>query len=85
MNQQENYLRERISKIASDIENFLLTLPSRSATSWEIKINLKLPSSLMYMAIGKLISEKKINVISENLIYKISLLTDTLSDVQTPQ
>ncbi|MGC8867028.1 MAG: hypothetical protein ACP5IO_00395 [Elusimicrobiales bacterium] len=86
MSENENYIHERISKLAKDIENYLATLPLKTATSWEIKTNFKISSSIMYMAVGKLLSENRIKISSENLIYKITLLAENLSsDAKTLQ
>ncbi len=79
MNENENYVGERILKLARDIENYLNSLPSKTATSWEIKMNFKISSSLMYMAIGMLLSQNRIKISSENLIYRITLLLENPS------
>lgn len=42
-----------------------------SATSWQIKVALRISSSLMYLALGVLLSEGKITVEPEGLNYKI--------------
>lgn len=72
MNTSQDYLNEKIIKLGDDILNYLKA-QHQSVSSWEIKIHFKIPSSLLYMALGYLLSIGKINITSENLIYKIEL------------
>ncbi|HOJ86443.1 MAG TPA: winged helix-turn-helix domain-containing protein [Elusimicrobiales bacterium] len=45
----------------------------KKTSSWEIKIKLGLTSSMLYMALGHLIAEKKISVYLKDLIYIVEL------------
>ena len=46
---------------------------SKDLTSWDIKTRLKLSSSLLYITIGYLISQKKIQIIPQELYYRIKI------------
>lgn len=70
MSSPQNYINERIIKLSEDILNYLKT-KSQTTTSWELKMHFKIPSSILYMSLGYLLSIGKINIAAENLIYKI--------------
>lgn len=46
-------------------------------TSWDIKMNLKISSSLLYLALGYLVKENKITIIPKGLIYQIEKISST--------
>jgi len=46
---------------------------SRKISSWDIKMKLGLSNSMLYMAIGHLVSTNKIKVISKDLIYILEI------------
>lgn len=62
-------LKENLKKISQRILDFLSKNPD--ATSWEIKTNLNLSSSMMYLALGMLVSENKIEISEEGINYHI--------------
>ncbi len=62
-------LKENLKKISQRILDFLSKNPD--ATSWEIKTNLNLSSSMMYLALGVLVSENKIEISEEGINYHI--------------
>lgn len=82
----ENYINERIISISNDIIGYLSSTQTKSATSWEIKMHFKIPSSILYLALGNLIANKKIKITAENLIYKIDLIEENemTSNVENP-
>lgn len=82
----ENYIDERIKNLSNDILAYISSTQNRSITSWEIKIHFKIPSSILYLALGILLANGKIKLIPENLIYKIQLIKEDeiISDAKNP-
>ncbi|WP_424244022.1 hypothetical protein Dip510_001208 [Elusimicrobium posterum] len=66
-------MNDNIKQISSKI---LETLQSDASvtTAWQVKLRLKISSSILYMALGMLMAEGKIAVLQQGLDYKISLL-----------
>lgn len=62
-------LKENLNKISQRILDFLSKNPD--TTSWDLKTNLNLSSSMMYLALGMLISENKIEISEEGINYHI--------------
>jgi hypothetical protein len=52
----------------------LLKENNNRMSSWDIKLKLGYSNSMLYMAIGYLVSNNKINVYSKDLIYIIELI-----------
>jgi hypothetical protein len=52
----------------------LLKENNNRMSSWDIKLKLGSSNSMLYMAIGYLVSTNKINVYSKDLIYIIELI-----------
>lgn len=65
--------KENIETAANRIVEFLKD--KQSVTSWDIKINLQLSSSLLYLALGMLASWGKINLEQDGINYKITKTT----------
>ncbi len=61
--------KETVWASSAKIMDFLKD--KQSATSWQIKVALRISSSLMYLALGVLLCEGKITVEPEGLNYKI--------------
>jgi len=62
-------LFEETVKAASS--RILETLKSGETTSWELKTRLQLPSSTLYLALGRLCAEKKIRLVPDQLNFKV--------------
>ncbi|MCX7641730.1 MAG: hypothetical protein N2Z20_03755 [Elusimicrobiales bacterium] len=84
-------LIERINQIANNITNYIETTKQKTTiTSWDLKMQFKISSSLLYLTLGYLIAKGKIKITPENLIYKIELdttnkeLNNTSSDAKDP-
>ena len=62
--------KENIDTAAARITDFLKD--KEEASSWQIKLALHLPSSLMYMALGSLANAGKITVEPDGINYKVT-------------
>lgn len=67
---EENFVA-RIASAAAKIEELLKQSPELS--SWDIKLKLKLSSSGLYLALGYLSSSGKIELLPEELNYRVRL------------
>lgn len=65
-------MNENIKKISSQILELLQT-DSSVRTAWQIKLKLALSASALYMALGVLVAEGKIDIAQQSLDYKINL------------
>ncbi len=68
----EEILNQIIDETANKIISYLNE--SVKTTSWDIKIKLRLSSSLLYLALGYLVSQGKIKVYSKDLMYIVELV-----------
>ena len=66
-----NPLQETIQTAAARIMEYLAE--NKTASSWKLKINIRLSSSVLYMALGVLYSEGKIKLEADELNYNVSL------------
>ena len=55
--------------------------PDAPATAWEMKLKLKVPLSVLYMALGQLMKDELVRVAPEGLSYRIHLLPKQSADV----
>ena len=62
--------KENVEAAAGRIADFLKD--KEEANSWQIKVNLHLSSSLMFMALGMLVAAGKITAEPDGLNYKIT-------------
>jgi hypothetical protein len=64
------------SNIAENATKVIEILKSNSGkmSSWDIKMKLGFPSSVLYMTIGYLIANGKVNVYQKDLLYIIELI-----------
>ena len=69
MKEQELF-KENLKKTSQRIYDFLTK--NEDANSWQVKTNLNLSSSVMYLAIGMLVSEGKIEISEEGINYKLN-------------
>ncbi|MDR0952812.1 MAG: hypothetical protein LBM71_01290 [Elusimicrobiota bacterium] len=60
---------ENIETAVNRISDFLKD--KESTTSWQLKINLQLSSSLMYLALGVLSAQGKISLEPDGINYKV--------------
>ncbi|MBI4052015.1 MAG: hypothetical protein HY400_05875 [Elusimicrobia bacterium] len=65
-------MTEQIHQIAEQIRKKLMEVSETSA--WELKIALKIPNSLLYMALGILIREGFIQLSQDGFTYKVRYL-----------
>lgn len=70
MNNNEN-LKDRLISNSNKILEILNE--KNQVSSWELKMKLNLSSSELYLTLGYLLSNEKIIIVQENLIYKIML------------
>ena len=66
-----NPLQETIQTAAARIMEYLAE--HKTASSWKLKINIRLSSSVLYMALGVLYAEGKIKLEADELNYNVSL------------
>ncbi|WP_428073161.1 winged helix-turn-helix domain-containing protein [Candidatus Avelusimicrobium aviculae] len=66
-----NPLQETIQTAAARIMEYLAE--NKTASSWKLKINIRLSSSVLYMALGVLYAEGKIKLEADELNYNVSL------------
>ena len=67
-----NPLQETIQTAAARIMEYLAE--HKTASSWKLKINIRLSSSVLYMALGVLYAEGKIKLEADELNYNVSLV-----------
>jgi len=66
--------RDAIQIVADNSIKILELLKSRkSLSSWDIKLTLKVSSSELYLSLGYLLAEKKINISLTDFVYRIEL------------
>ena len=66
-----NPLQETIQTAGARIMAYLAE--HKPASSWKLKINIRLSSSVLYMALGALYAQGKINLEADELNYNVSL------------
>ena len=66
-----NPLQETIQTAGARIMEYLAE--HKTASSWKLKINIRLSSSVLYMALGALYAQGKINLETDELNYNVSL------------
>ena len=62
--------KENIAATSSKILELLKD--KESLTSWQIKVSLNISSSLLYLALGSLENQNKVNIEPDGLNYKIT-------------
>ncbi|MBP7796907.1 MAG: hypothetical protein KA059_09055 [Elusimicrobiales bacterium] len=66
--------RDATQIVADNSIKILELLKSRkSLSSWDIKLTLKVSSSELYLSLGYLLAEKKINISLTDFVYRIEL------------
>lgn len=63
--------KENIDSAADRIFEFVKE--KQEVSSWQIKINLHLPSSVMYMALGQLLAQGKISLEADGINYQVKI------------
>lgn len=63
--------KENINTAADRIFEFVKE--KQEVSSWQIKINLHLSASVMYMALGQLLEQNKITLEADGLNYQIKI------------
>jgi len=63
--------KENINTAADRIFEFVKE--KQEVSSWQIKINLHLSASVMYMALGQLLAQGKITLEAEGINYQIKI------------
>ena len=63
--------KENIDTAANRIFEFVKE--KQEVSSWQIKINLHLPSSVMYMALGQLLEQGKITLEADGINYQVKI------------
>lgn len=66
-----NPLQETIQTASARIMEYLAE--HKTTSSWKLKINIRLSSSVLYMALGALYAQGKINLEADELNYNVSL------------
>ena len=66
--------KENITATSSKILELLKD--KESLTSWQIKVNLNISSSLLYLALGSLENQNKIVIEPDGLNYKVSKINN---------
>ncbi len=61
---------ENIESASTRILDFLNQKPNTN--TWELKINLQVSSSLLYLALGRLTAQDKISIEQDGINYKVS-------------
>jgi hypothetical protein len=75
--------RDATQIVVDNAEKILSLLKSKhSLSSWDIKITLKISSSELYLSLGYLMAEKKINISLTDLTYRIELNDQAISEVK---
>ncbi|NLH39081.1 MAG: hypothetical protein GX445_03355 [Elusimicrobia bacterium] len=66
--------RDATQIVADNSIKILELLKSKkSLSSWDIKLTLKVSSSELYLSLGYLLAEKKINISLTDFVYRIEL------------
>jgi len=66
--------RDATQIVVDNSQKILELLKSRQPlSSWDIKLTLKVSSSELYLSLGYLLAEKKINISLTDFVYKIEL------------
>ncbi len=65
-----NPLQENIQNAVKQISDFLTA--HGKTTSWQLKVTLQLSSSVLYVALGVLLAEKKITLEADGINYNIT-------------
>lgn len=68
-------------KIASTAARILEETAKGELTSWDLKVRLHLPGSLLYMSLGWLAEQGKIRIYPDELTYKIRYAVPTTKQV----
>lgn len=72
----EEILNDTVKANAEKILSILSE--TKKISSWDLKLKLGLSSSMLYMAIGYLVSQSKIKTYSKDLIYIIELAENSV-------
>ena len=51
---------------------------NKKATSWQLKVMFRLSSSVLYLALGKLLAEKKITLEADGINYNVTWGTEAV-------
>ncbi len=65
-----NPLQENIQTAVANISQYLKA--NQKATSWDLKIRFRLSSSVLYLALGQLLAEKKITLEADDINYHVT-------------
>ncbi|MGB2578854.1 hypothetical protein AAIR98_000773 [Elusimicrobium simillimum] len=65
-------MTENIKENAANILSFVKE--RGAATAWDIKLHFRFSSSMLYLALGALAAEGKIDITQQGLDYKITVL-----------
>ena len=65
-----NPLQENIQTAVTRITEYLQA--NQKATSWDLKVMFRLSSSVLYLALGQLLAEKKITLEADDINYHVT-------------
>ena len=65
-----NPLQDNLNDAVKQMTDFLTA--NHKATAWQLKIKFRLSSSVLYLALGQLLAEKKITLEADGINYNIT-------------
>ncbi len=72
-----NPLQDNIQQAVGQMTEYLTA--HHKATSWQLKVMFRLSSSVLYLALGQLLAEKKITLEADGIDYNITWGADAVA------